>query len=113
MGLILVFLIATAASTALVVLRHDRGADALNLLLLLLDLLGICLRVGVQPRLTVLDSIHDLLFLLRIELLAETLVVSRALGSRTHRVEVAIERVLCIDALLDLLVLIGKLLSLL
>merc|ERR1711985_198380 len=70
----------TTAAAALVVLGHDGCTDALNLLVLFLDLLGICFRIRVHPRLAVFDGIHDLLLLLRVELLAKALVVTRALG---------------------------------
>merc|ERR1719401_1591598 len=118
MRLILVLLTAcitaattTAAST--VVLRHDGRANALDLLVLLLDLLCISLRVRVHPGLAVLESVHDLLLLVGVHLLAEALVVAGALRSAAHRVHVAVEGVLSVDALLDLLVLIRKLLGLL
>merc|ERR1719188_372568 len=53
-----------AVSAALaVVLGDDRGADALHLLVLLLDLLSVRLRIGVQPGLALLEGIHDLLLL--------------------------------------------------
>merc|ERR1719401_1576482 len=118
MRLILVLLTAciTAAATttaSTVVLRHDGRANALNLLVLLLDLLCISLRVRVHPRLAVLESVHDLLFLVGVHLLAEALVVAGALSGAAHRVHVAVEGVLSVDALLDLLILIGKLLGLL
>merc|ERR1712003_458523 len=76
--LVLVLLVATAAATAAraVVLGDDWRADALDLLVLLLDLFRVCLWVRVEPRLTVLESIHDLLLLLGVELLAQTLVLA-------------------------------------
>merc|ERR1719401_2981337 len=101
----------TAAST--VVLRHDGRANTLDLLVLLLDLLRVGLRVRVHPRLAVLESVHDLLLLVGVHLLAEALVVAGALRGAAHRVHVAVEGVLGVDALLDLLVLIGELLGLL
>merc|ERR1719235_701240 len=109
--LILITAAATAAST--VVLRHDGRAHTLDLLVLLLDLLGIGLRIRVYPRLPILDGIHDFLLLVLIKLLTETLVVTRALRSGAHRVQIAIESVLRIDALLHLLVLVSELLRLL
>merc|ERR1719428_1833364 len=117
MGLILIALVISAAAattaTLAVVLRDDWRADALDLLVLVLDLLSICLRVRVQPLLTILECILDLLLLVRVHLLAQTLVLTRTLHCRLHRVHVAIEGVLRIDALLHLLVLLGKLLCLL
>merc|ERR1719190_142838 len=117
MRLILVLLTAcvTAATTttSTVVLRHDGCANALNLLVLLLDLLRVGLRVRVHPRLAILESVHDLLLLVGVHLLAEALVVAGALRGAAHRVHVAVEGVLGVDALLDLLVLIGELLGLL
>merc|ERR1719327_475844 len=47
--------------------------------MLLLDLLSISLRVGVDPRLTVLQGIHDLFLLLFIQLLTEALVLTGSL----------------------------------
>merc|ERR1712187_174050 len=117
MRLILVLLttrVTAATSTAsTIVLRHDGCANALDLLVLLLDLLRISLRVRVHPRLAVLESVHDLLLLVGVHLLAEALVVAGALRGAAHRVHVAVEGVLGVDTLLDLFVLIGKLLGLL
>merc|ERR1719253_1604707 len=103
----------TAGAAGAVVLGHDRRADALDLLVLLLDLLGVRLRVGVQPGLAILERIHDLLLLLGVHLLAKALVVAGTLSGAAHGVDVAIEGVLRVDALLHLLVLIRELLSLL
>jgi len=51
--------VATAASgtTGSIVLGDDGSTNALNLLVLLLDLVGISLRIGVEPRLTVFEGI--------------------------------------------------------
>merc|ERR1712066_741196 len=79
MRLILVLLIATAAAaaaTCTVVLRYNWRADALNFLVLLLDLFRVCLWIRVQPRLTILEGIHNLLLFLFVELLAQTLVLA-------------------------------------
>merc|ERR1719146_537092 len=115
MGLILIALViaTTAATTATlaVVLRDDWCANALNLLVLVLDLLGICLRVRVQPLLAILERILDLLLLIRVQLLTQALVFTRNLHCRLHGVHVAIESILRIDTLLHLLVLLSKLLS--
>merc|ERR1711937_1136111 len=108
--LLIITAAATAAST--VVLRHDGRAHTLDLLVLLLDLLGIGLRVRVYPRLPILDRIHDFLLLVLIKLLTETLVITRALRSGAHRVQVAIEGILRVDAFLHLLVLVSELLRL-
>merc|ERR1739848_627721 len=97
MRLLLVFLAATttaATAARTVVLRHDGRTDALDLLLLLLDLLCLRLRVRVKPRLPILQGIHDLLFLVRVHLLAETLILARAFRRGAHRVDVAVEGVL-------------------
>merc|ERR1712193_221155 len=81
----------TTTAAALVVLGHDGCTDALNLLVLFLDLLGICFRIRVHPRLPIFDGVHDLFLLLRVELLAQALVVTRAFSSAAHRMKVAIE----------------------
>merc|ERR1719442_226507 len=96
-GLLLVLLGTAAHATpaaAAVVLGDDGGADALHLLVLLLDLLGIGLGVGVHPGLALLERLHDLLLLLLLHLLAEALVVAGALRGGAHRVQVAVEGVL-------------------
>merc|ERR1712048_1549057 len=113
MSLLLVVVATTASAasaTRTIVLGDDRRTDALDLLVLLLYLLGVRLRVRVQPRLPILEGIHDFLLLLGIHLLAEALVVPRTLGRRTHGVDVAIEGVLRVHTLLHLLVLVGELL---
>merc|ERR1719171_418595 len=112
MGLVLitpVIITATTATAALaVVLRDDWCADALNLLVLVLDLLCICLWVRIKPFLAILERILDLLLLIRVQLLTQALVLARALHCGLHRVHVAIECILRIDTLLDLLVLFSK-----
>mmetsp|Transcript_105074 Transcript_105074/g.336267 ORF Transcript_105074/g.336267 Transcript_105074/m.336267 type:complete len:155 (-) Transcript_105074:726-1190(-) len=117
MRLLLVLVAATAATgtaaALAVVLGDDRRADALHLLVFFLDLLGIRLRVGVQPRLAVLERVKDLLLLLGIHLLGQALVVTRALSRAPHGVDVAVEGVLGVHTLLDLLVLVCELLGLL
>merc|ERR1719460_552485 len=110
---VLIIVAATAAaSAALVVLLDDRGADALDLLLLLLDLLRIGLRVAREPVLPILDGVVDGLLLILVHLLAEALVVARSLNGGLHRVDVAIEGVARVDALLRKLVLLRELLGL-
>merc|ERR550537_1407342 len=111
--LLLLLVPTTAASATLVVLRDDGRADALDLLLLLLDLLRLRLGVRIEPGLAVLDGVHDLLLLLVVQLLAQSLVVPGALGGVAHRMEVAVEGVLRVDPLLHLLVLVRVLLRLL
>merc|ERR1719498_1072713 len=113
MRLLLILITAAATAASTVVLRHDGRAHTLDLLVLLLDLLGIGLRIGVYPRLPMLDRIHDFLLLVLVQLLTETLVVTRALRGGPHRMQIAIEGVLCVDAFLHLLVLISELLRLL
>merc|ERR1711862_355998 len=102
---------ASAASCA-VVLGNDWSTNALDLFVLLFDFFGVSLGVGVDPRLTVLQCVHDLLLLIRIQLLTEAFVVPGAFNSGAHRMNIAIESVLCINALFDLLVFISKLLRL-
>merc|ERR1711957_534127 len=116
-SLILVLVSASApfgtAAALPVVLGDDGRADALNLLVFLLDFLCVGLWVRVQPRLAVLQGVQDLLLLIRVHLLAEALVLARALRSRPHRVDVPIEGVLGVHTLLDFLIFIGELLRLL
>merc|ERR1719460_2254514 len=101
---------AAAAARALVVLLDDRGADALDLLLLLLDLLRVGLRVAREPVLPILDGIVDGLLLVLVHLLPEALVVARALNRGLHRVDVSVESVARVDALLRQLVFLRELL---
>merc|ERR1712051_721386 len=109
--LLLVLLIATAAATttaSTIVLGHYRRANALDLFVFLLYLLGVCLRVGIQPRLAVLEGIHNLLFLFGIQLFAQALIITGAFCGGAHRMQVTIECVFGVYALLDFLVLVGK-----
>merc|ERR1719433_499528 len=110
---LLLFLIGTARAACTVVFRHDWRADAFDLLVLLLDLLRIGLRIGVQPGLAVLEGVHDLFLLVGVHLLAEALVLTGPLCGRAHGVDVTVKGVFGVHALLDLLVLICKLLRLL
>mmetsp|Transcript_115876 Transcript_115876/g.188776 ORF Transcript_115876/g.188776 Transcript_115876/m.188776 type:complete len:246 (-) Transcript_115876:1105-1842(-) len=110
-GLLLIFFgasTATTATTCTIVLGNNGSTNAFNFLVFLFDLFCICLRIGIDPRLTILQGIHDLLFLLRLELFTESLVIARALNCGTHRMNVAIKCILCINTLLDLLVFISK-----
>merc|ERR1719506_2585697 len=109
---IVVFVVigATTAAAALVVLLDDRGADALDLLLLLLDLLRVGLRVAREPVLPILDGIVDGLLLVLVHLLPEALVVAGTLNRGLHRVDISVESVARVDALLRQLVLLRELL---
>merc|ERR1719194_30348 len=108
---VVVFVIIRAtAARALVVLLDDRGADALDLLLLLLDLLRVGLRIAREPVLPVLDGIVDGLLLVLVHLLPEALVVAGPLNRGLHRVDVSVESVARINALLRQLVLLRELL---
>merc|ERR1711934_554826 len=101
MSLVLIipsFITTTTATALAVVLRDDGCTDPLNLLVLVLDLFGVCLWVRIQPLLTVLESILDLLLLIRIHLFTQTLVLAGALDCRLHRMHVAIEGILRINA---------------
>merc|ERR1711939_445141 len=70
---VVVFVVIRAAAAAtLVVLLDDRGADALDLLLLLLDLLRVSLRVAREPVLPILDGVVDGLLVILRELLGLT-----------------------------------------
>merc|ERR1711966_98815 len=71
--------VTTATAASAVVLGDDRCTDAFDFLVLLLHFLGISLRIGVNPGLSILQRIHDLLLLLFIQLFAETLVLTRSL----------------------------------
>merc|ERR1719387_2552148 len=112
MRLVIVVLVVIrgAAAGALVILLDDRGADALDLLLLLLDLLSVGLRVAREPVLAILDGIVDGLLLVLVHLLPEALVVAGPLNRGLHRVDVSVESVAHINALLRQLVLLGELL---
>merc|ERR1719395_262857 len=110
---VLIVIVATTGTGALVVLLDDRAADALDLLLLLLDLLRVRIRVRGQPILAVLDRIVHGLLLVLIHLLTEALVLAGAFHSRLHGVKVVVERVARVDLLLQRLVLLRELLSLL
>merc|ERR1711988_783367 len=78
-GFLFVFLTATstaATATGTVVLGNDGCADTLDFLVLLLHFFCIGLWVGIDPRLAILECIHDLLLLLGFKLFAETLVLT-------------------------------------
>merc|ERR1719506_997038 len=115
MRVVVVFVViraAAAAAGALVVLLDDRGADALDLLLLLLDLLSVGLRVAREPVLPILDGIIDGLLLILVHLLTEALVVAGPLNRGLHGVDVSVESVARVNALLRQLVLLCELLGL-
>merc|ERR1719185_40298 len=109
---IVVFVVvsASAAARSLVVLLDDRGADALDLLLLLLDLLRVGLRVARQPVLPILDGIVDSLLFVLVHLLPEALVLARTLNRGLHGVDVSVESIARVDALLRQLVFLRELL---
>merc|ERR1719502_659009 len=107
---VVVIIVGRAPGATLVVLLDDWGADALDLLLLLLNLLRVGLRVGREPVLAILDGIVDGLLLVLVHLLPEALVVAGPLNRGLHRVDVSVESVACINALLRQLVLLGELL---
>merc|ERR1719323_180808 len=111
MGLLLILIATTCttttSSTTCTIVFGDNGCtNSFDLLVFFLDLLGICLWVGVKPRLAIFQCIHDLLLLIGVHLLTEALVLTGAFRGRTHRVDVAVECILGIHALLDLLVLV-------
>merc|ERR1719311_392929 len=114
MRLIIVVLVviptSAAAAGALVVLLDDRRADALDLLLLLLDLLRVGLRVARQPVLPILDGIVDSLLLVLVHLLPEALVLARTLNRGLHGMDVSVESIARVDALLRQLVFLRELL---
>merc|ERR1719421_2092795 len=82
--LISVLVLVVSAGTTAVVLGDDRSAHGLDLLVLLLDLLGLGIGVGGGPFLAVLEGIVDLLLLLVVQLLRQTLVVTRTLDGHLH-----------------------------
>merc|ERR1711939_1138912 len=94
------FISATTAASLAIVLGDDGRTDSLDLLMLVLDLLGVCLWVRVDPLLTILECILDLLLLIGVHLLAQTLVLTGALYCRLHGVHVAIEGILGINTFL-------------
>merc|ERR1712196_418268 len=106
MSLIIVLVCALTAGTA-VVFGDDGSASGLNLLVLLLDVVGLGLRVGGEPLLAFLEGLVDGLLLIVLELLLQS-----AVNGGTHGVHVVLESVLGVDTLLHLLVLIGELLGL-
>merc|ERR1712178_615129 len=61
MGLVILLLHTSAATTGLVVLGDDRRTDTLNLFLFFFDLLGVSLWIRIQPRLAILDGLSDLI----------------------------------------------------
>merc|ERR1719421_76229 len=88
---------ATHAAAALRVERlHDRRADALNLLLLVLELLLLGKLVGLEPRERVVDGLLGLRLVVVRQLVLHLLVAERVL----HRVAVVLEAVLGLDLLL-------------
>merc|ERR1719502_1203345 len=98
---------AAHAAAALRVERlHDGRADALDLLLLVLELLLLGERVALEPRERVVDGLLGLRLVVVRELVLELLVAERVL----HRVAVVLQAVLRLDLLLELLVLLGVLL---
>merc|ERR1711934_139800 len=79
----------------------------------ILILVFTCFWIGIQPGLAILDCFHNLLLLVIVELLTESLVFTRTLSSGTHGVQVAIECILGVNALADLPILISELLCIL
>jgi len=98
----IIIIIATSTAGTTVVLGDDRRADGLDLLLLLLDVLGLGVGVLGEPLLAFLDGGGDLFLFVIIELLLEGL-----LDGGGHGVEVVVESVLGIDPFLHLLVLVS------
>merc|ERR1712046_67053 len=74
------FTSATTTTSCTIVLGNDGCTDAFYFLMLLLDLLCVCLGIGIYPRLSILQRVHDLLLFLGIQLLTETLVLTRSLN---------------------------------
>merc|ERR1719161_996389 len=98
---------ATHAAALRVERLHDGRADALDLLLLVLELLLLGELVGLEPRERVVDGLLGLRLVVVRELVLELLIAERVL----HRVAVVLEAVLRLDLLLELLVLLCVLLG--
>merc|ERR1719482_293515 len=99
---------AHAAAAALGVERlHDRGADALDLLLLVLELLLLGELVGLEPREGVVDGRLGLGLVVVRQLVLQLLIAERVL----HGVAVVLKAVLGLDLLLEILILLGVLLG--
>jgi len=98
----------TTGTLTTVVLADDGLADTLDLFVLLLDLLGVLLRVRVHPTLTVGHLALDLFLLLVAQLILQGLVDLGIKG-----VHVTIKLVLLVNSFLNLLILILELLGLL
>mmetsp|Transcript_41087 Transcript_41087/g.133713 ORF Transcript_41087/g.133713 Transcript_41087/m.133713 type:complete len:391 (+) Transcript_41087:109-1281(+) len=98
---------AHVAARALRVHRlHDGRADALDLLLLVRELLLLGELVALEPLERLLDGVEALLLVLLRDLVLDLVVLERVL----HRVAVVLEPVLRLHLLLELLVLLGVLL---
>merc|ERR1711972_1306429 len=95
-----VFITSAAASAAAstVILGYNGCADALHLLMLLFDFFSICFGVRIQPRLTILEGVHNLFLLIIIHLLTQAFVFTRSFRGGAHGVNVAIESVLGINS---------------
>mmetsp|Transcript_36703 Transcript_36703/g.86051 ORF Transcript_36703/g.86051 Transcript_36703/m.86051 type:complete len:351 (-) Transcript_36703:174-1226(-) len=94
----------TSCASCAVVPGNDGSAKAFDLVVLLLDFLGISFWVGVKPGLPVLDGIQDLLLLFILQLLAK-----RVLCCSLYTAKVAVECHPGINSLLDLPVFVGEL----
>merc|ERR1719240_821219 len=69
--------------------RHDRRADALDLLALVLELLLLSHLVALQPAKRLVDSLCGLLLVVRRDLVLDLVVVE----GRLHRIAIVLERV--------------------
>mmetsp|Transcript_7488 Transcript_7488/g.19656 ORF Transcript_7488/g.19656 Transcript_7488/m.19656 type:complete len:406 (+) Transcript_7488:1665-2882(+) len=107
---LLLLLAAARAAGALVHVSHDRIRDRLDLLLLGRVLVFVRLGVLVEPVERLVDRVLDLLLVISRQFVGDALlvVVERVL----HVVQVRLEAVARVDALLDLFVLVGVLLGL-
>merc|ERR1712039_137599 len=103
----------SATTSSTIILGDNRGANAFDFFMLLFDFLGIRLGVRVQPRLAVLQCVHDFFLFVVVHFLAQAFVLARAFRCGAHGVDITIESVLRVDAFLDLFVLVSKLLCLL
>merc|ERR1719492_2786 len=90
LALLILFIPLPFTSLMTIMLGDDGRADSLHFLLLLRDGLGVCIRIGIQPRAALRDGFNDLLLLLGLKLVAQSLVSPGAFRRCPHRVEIVV-----------------------